>query len=97
MLLKVIYDDPKNIRRIPTSYLWFKISENTDCLPINCTPVKTKEYLSDGMTLNLLPLKINYPKYLVKLYKIALENKKYNSITYRIRYKILFLSLFISQ
>ena len=90
LIFETIYDDPKDIRRIPTSYIWFKISEKVDCLPVNCLPVKVKEYLGDGMTANLLPLKVHYPKYLVKLYKIGLESKKFKSIFYRSKYKILF-------
>ena len=31
-------------------------------LPIDISPVKIKEYLNDGMSNNLLPLKVNYPK-----------------------------------
>ncbi len=90
LIFQAIYEDPKDIRRIPTSYLWFKISEKEDCLPINCSPVKVKEYLSDGMTANLLPLKVNYPKYLVKFYKMGLESKKFKSPFYRLKCTILF-------
>ena len=90
LLLDVMYDDPKDIRRIPTSYLWFKASEQVDCLPINSLPVKVKEYMSDGMSANLLPLKVSYPKYLVATFKIALNNKRYKSLFYRIKYTILF-------
>ena len=90
LLLDVIYDDPKEIRRIPTSYLWFKASKQVDCLPINSLPVKVKEYMSDGMSANLLPLKVNYPQYLVQMYKIALKNKQLKSLLYRFKYIILF-------
>tara|TARA_A100001015_G_C15038816_1_gene738137 strand:+ start:1001 stop:1867 length:867 start_codon:yes stop_codon:yes gene_type:complete len=90
ILLEVLYEDPIDIRRIPTSYLWFKASEKAKCIPVDCEPVKTKEYLDDGMTANLLPLKIRYPKYMVYKYKIALESKDYRSLSYRFKYKILF-------
>jgi len=90
LLLDILYDDPIDIRRIPTSYLWFKASENSLCLPVNSLPVKTKEYLSDGMTSNLLPLKIRYPKYIVYKYEIALKNKGYKSLLHRFKFLILF-------
>ena len=90
LLLDVLYDDPVDIRRIPTSYLWFKVSEKEKCLPVDSLPVKIKEYLSDGMSANLLPLKIRYPEYMVYKYKIALESKDYRSILYRLKCKILF-------
>ena len=90
LLLEVLYDDPKNIRRIPTSYLWYKSSEKEKCLPIDSLPVKIKEYLSDGMSANLLPLKIRYPEYMVYKYKIALESKDYRSLIYRLKSKLLF-------
>lgn len=90
LLLEVLYDDPVDIRRIPTSYLWFKASEKEKCLPVDSLPVKVKEYYSDGMSANLLPLKIHYPEYMVYKYKIALESKDYMSLTYRLKCKILF-------
>ena len=90
LLLDVLYDEPINIRRIPTSYLWFKVSEKVKCLPVDSLPVKTKEYLSDGMTANLLPLKVRYPKYIVYKYQIALKSKKYKSLLYRYKYTVLF-------
>lgn len=90
LLLDVLYKDPVNIKRIPTSYLWFKASEREKCLPIDISPVKIKEYLNDGMSNNLLPLKVNYPKYLVDIYKIALNCREYQSLLYRIKCKILF-------
>ena len=90
LLLEVLYDEPVNIRRIPTSYLWFKASQKEKCLPVDSSPVKVKEYLSDGMSSNLLPLKIHYPKYMVYKYKIALDSKDYKSLVYRFKYKILF-------
>ena len=79
-----------DIRRIPTSYLWFKASEKEKCVPVNSSPVKIKEYFNDGMSANLLPLKVRYPKYMVYKYKIALESKQYRSLYYRLKYKILF-------
>ncbi len=90
LLLDILYDDPLDIRRIPTSYLWFKVSEYTKCLPVDSLPVKIKEYLSDGMTDNILYLKIRYPKYMAYKYEIALKSKEYNSSLYRFRYGILF-------
>jgi glycosyltransferase involved in cell wall biosynthesis len=90
LLLNVMYEDPKDIRRIPTSYLWFKASEQVDCLPVESLPVKVKEYSKDGMSANLLPLKVNYPKYLVSMYKIALRSKQFKSLFYRFKYTILF-------
>ena len=90
LLLDVLYEDPVDIRRIPTSYLWFKASEKEKCVPVNSSPVKIKEYFNDGMSANLLPLKVRYPKYMVYKYKIALESKQYRSLYYRLKYKILF-------
>ena len=90
LLLNVMYDEPKNIRRIPTSFLWFKASEKTNCLPVNSLPVKIKEYLNDGMSFNLLPLKVNNAEYLTYTYKIALDSNKYSSVLYRFKYLILF-------
>lgn len=90
LLIDALYDDPMKIRRVPTSYLWFKISEKIKCLPVDSLPVKTKEYLSDGMSANLLPLKVRYPKYLVYKYLIALKSKKYKSLLYRYKCAVLF-------
>ncbi len=90
LLLDIMYSDTKDIRRVPTSYLWFKASEKVNCLPVDCLPVKIKEYTSDGMSANLLPLKVNYPKYLVSMYEIAIRNKEFKSILYRFQYTILF-------
>ena len=89
LLLNVLYDDPFDIKRIPTSYLWFKASEQMKCLPIDSQPVKIKEYLSDGMSANILYLKVRYPKYMVYKYQIASKSKEYNSMFYRFKYKIL--------
>ena len=90
LLLDILYDDPIDIRRIPTSYLWFKASEYVKCLPVDTSPVKIKEYFSDGMSANLLPLKIRYPKHIVNKYKIAIKSKEYKSLLYRFKYAILF-------
>ena len=90
LITKVMYKNPKNIRRIPTSYLWYKLSEKIDCLPVHTKPVIKIEYSSDGMSKNLLPLKINNPKYVALTYKIAINNFSYNSIFYRIKFTILF-------
>lgn len=90
LLINILYEDPLNIRRIPTSYLWFKASDISKCLPVDTLPVKTKEYLNDGMTANILSLKVRYPEYMVLKYKIASQSKDYKSIFYRFKYKILF-------
>lgn len=90
LILTVMYDEPKNIRRIPTSYLWFKASEQVDCLPVNSFSVKIKEYMQDGMSANLLPLKVRYPKYLVYLYKIAIEHNRFRFLFSKYKYTILF-------
>ena len=42
------------------------------------------------MSKNLLPLKVYYPEYLIKIYKIALDSKDYKSFVYRLKCKILF-------
>ena len=42
------------------------------------------------MSKNLLPLKINNPKYIVLTYKMAIQNKNYASSFYRFKYTILF-------
>ena len=90
LMLDVLYDDPINIRRIPTSYLWFKASEKVKCLPVDSSPVKIKEYYSDGMSLNLLPLQVRHPKYLIYMYKIALRSNQYKSLLHRFKCTILF-------
>ncbi len=90
LLLDILYDDPIDIRRIPTSYLWFKASTYVKCLPADTPPVKIKEYLIDGMSANLLPLKVRYPKHMVDKYKIAIQCKEYKSLLYRFKYTILF-------
>lgn len=90
LLFEVLYEDPKDIKRIPTSFLWFKASSKASCFPVDCQVVKVKEYLSDGMTKNLLPLKVRYPKYLVYTYKTAMESNQYTSLSSRFKYTILF-------
>ena len=59
-------------------------------MPVKSNPVIIIEYFSGGMSANLLPLKVNFPKYMVKMYRIALKNKKFKSIIYKVKYKILF-------
>ena len=90
LMTKVLYNSPKNIRRIPTSYLWFKLSEKVDCMTVDGDPVIIIEYSDDGMSNNLLPLKINNPKYIALTYKIAIKSKRYSSIFHRLKYSILF-------
>ena len=90
LISKIMYPEPKNIRRIPTGYLLFRISEKVDCLPVKSSPVIVINYFSDGMSANVLSLKINYPSYMVKMYEIAIKNKKFESLTYRLKYIILF-------
>ena len=58
-------------------------------LTVDTLPVKTKEYLNDGMTANILSLKVRYPEYMVLKYKL-LKSKEYRSLYYRLKYKILF-------
>ena len=90
LIKKAMYKNPKKIRRIPTSYLWFKISEKIDCLPVNCKPVIIIEYSEDGMSKNLFSLKINNPKHIALTYKMAMSSNRYSSILYRFRYTILY-------
>ena len=78
LISKIMYPEPKNIRRIPTGYLLFRISEIVDCMPAKSNPVIIIEYFSGGMSANLLPLKVNFPKYMVKMYRIALKIKNLN-------------------
>tara|TARA_A100001011_G_C14149685_1_gene773447 strand:- start:47 stop:937 length:891 start_codon:yes stop_codon:yes gene_type:complete len=85
-----MYNKPKKIRRIPTSYLWFKISKIVDCLPVKSRPVIIIEYSEDGMSKNLFSLKINNPKYIALTYKMAMMSKRYSSKIYRFRYAILY-------
>jgi len=85
LIMKVMYPSPKKIRRIPTGYLWTKISALTDCLPIDTDAIAVKKYLNDGMTVNKLPLLVKYPEYLVKYYKILLKSKKYSSKIYKFK------------
>ena len=42
LLLDILYDDPGEIKRIPTSYLLFKASEKVNCFPVDRLPVKIK-------------------------------------------------------
>jgi len=90
LICKAMYKNPKNIRRIPTGFLLYKVSEKVDCMPVKSAPVIVIEYFSDGMSANVLPLKVKYPEYMVKMYKIALKNKKYKSLFFRLKYLILF-------
>jgi glycosyltransferase involved in cell wall biosynthesis len=90
VMLNVLYEDPLHLRRIPTSYLWFRASEIIDCLPVNTEPVVVKEYNSDGMTKNILEYKIKNPEYLVLNFKILFYSKKYLSKISRIKNIILF-------
>jgi hypothetical protein len=89
-MLNVLYEDPLHLRRIPTSYLWFRASEIIDCLPVNTEHVVVKEYNSDGMTKNILEYKIKNPEYLVLNFKILFYSKKYLSKISRIKNIILF-------
>lgn len=90
VMLNVLYEDPLHLRRIPTSYLWFKASTIIDCLPVDIKPVVIKEYNSDGMTKNILEYKIKNPEYLILNFEILFYSKKYSSKISRIKNIILF-------
>jgi len=82
IVLKYIYKVPSTVKRIPPGLLWAKIAEDYNCLSFN-NVVAIKNYLDEGVTSNMLHLKLSYPAGMVELYEILANSKVYESITDR--------------
>lgn len=84
----VMYNFPSSCRRVPTSLLWSKLSNQTNCYKIS-TPIAVKEYLPGGMTDKILVLKTKYSEPMLELYELLANSDLYNSRLYR--YKCMLL------
>ena len=89
LLKKSIKEININFRRFPTLFLWSHIANYSDCLCIN-ESIAFKNYLNDGLSKNIYKYKILNYEPMYKMYKLIYQSKKYDSIIYRIRSKILF-------
>lgn len=83
------YQPEDNCRRVPTSLLWFLVSERASCISIPVS-VAVKEYLPGGMSDKILQLKANNSAPLVYLYRSLGNSKLYKSNLYRWRSRILY-------
>lgn len=88
ILKSCLYEVSDGIRRVPTSLLWSKVAEKTDCLCIS-KPIALKEYLPGGMTAKNLELKSENPAPLLELYELLSNSNKYKSLRYRFRSMLL--------
>tara|TARA_B100000989_G_scaffold221667_1_gene169383 strand:- start:3924 stop:4802 length:879 start_codon:yes stop_codon:yes gene_type:complete len=89
LLKKTIQDVNIKFRRFPTLLLWTHISNFSDCLCINHN-VAFKNYLNDGLSKHIYKYKILNSEPMYKMYKLIYQSKKYDSILYRVKSKILF-------
>lgn len=87
-LKSVMYDVPIGCRRVPTSLLWARIAQDTQCLSIP-KAIAVKEYLPGGMSDKILTLKTKYSQPMTELYELLAESNVYSSLRYRIRSRIL--------
>lgn len=85
VIKKALYPEYLDCRRVPTSLLWTRIAENSDCV---CLPVVVarKEYLVGGMTDNILALKYENPRPLYDLYYTLATSSRYQSFRFRLKY-----------
>jgi len=90
LLKSSVYSGYGGSRRVPTSLIWYAVAEKEDSVVIEKTVV-IKEYLSGGMTRNILLLKATYPRPLVDLYRKQLNSNRYKSSLYRYRCLVLML------
>lgn len=88
ILKSCLYSNIENIRRVPTSLLWAKAAEITDCFCVSKI-VAVKEYLPNGMTARNLQLRSENPQPLLELYELLSMSKKYSSMLFRVRSKLL--------
>ncbi len=71
-------------RRVPTSLLWARISEEFSVL-CDSQPVVRKVYLPGGMTKSLMSLRRKNIAPLLELYSTIIASQAYDSHSYRIR------------
>lgn len=79
-----IYAVPEGCRRVPTYLLWSKIAEHINCKVV-CEVVAVKEYLSGGMSDQILSLKTRNAQPMVELFELLSASNRYSSRRYRFR------------
>lgn len=84
LLIQCIHPKYDNFTRVPTSWMWSCVAEQTDSLIVNKSVV-IKEYLPGGMTKNIHQLKALNPEPLVDLYKLLFKSRRYSSKIFRWR------------
>lgn len=67
VVLKELYPDPKDERRVPTSYIWAGVSSHGHVIT-RAIPIVRHRYLPGGMTKNIAKLKRENPKWLRQTY-----------------------------
>ena len=84
VLLSCIHPNYDKYKRVPTSWIWSCVAEETDSIVLSKSVI-VKDYLPGGMTKNIRLLKSLYPEPLVDLYGLLFKSKKYRSKIYRWR------------
>ena len=88
IVLKYMYEVPKDVKRIPPSLLWVKIAEDYNCLSFK-KAVAIKNYLEKGITSKMLYLKTTYPSTMVELYERLSNSRVYQSFVFRWKFRLL--------
>ena len=90
LIKEILYKNIRNERRVPTSLLWSRISNNYKCRFIN-KPIVVKDYLDGGMTKNINRLRRKSPYSSRQIYKeISNQNNVYKSRKFKLKSVILF-------
>jgi len=90
LIKEILYKNIRNERRVPTSLLWIRISNNYKCRFIN-KPIVVKDYLDGGMTKNINRLRRKSPYSSRQIYKeLSNQNNVYKSRKFKLKSVILF-------
>lgn len=90
LIKEILYENIRNERRVPTSLLWSRISNNYNCRFIN-KPIVVKDYLDSGMTKNINRHRRKSPYSSRQIYKeLSNQNNVYKSKKFKLKSVILF-------
>jgi len=90
LIKEILYKNIRNERRVPTSILWCRISNNYKCRFFN-KPIVVKDYLDGGMTKNINRLRRKSPYSSRQIYKeLSNQNNVYKSKKFKLKSVILF-------
>ena len=88
-----LYRTFDNERRVPTSTLWYSVSQDYDMIFIN-RPFAIKYYLSKGMTEKNRALRISSPNSHIQHAITIINTRKISSILISLRYSIILWTYF---